>query len=1369
MDLLAQFKKHLLQDKKHHSKVTVKNYIADVRRFIYWFENAFHTEFLPNLITKQIADIYKSQSLNPNAQNQVSAARSFKRYESSLRKFYSFLLASNLTSQNPFEIEIKQDAIQTDLFHLKEFKNYILLSGISSITRKNYLLDINHFVEWLKKVPDGKNPNKINSALVDEYKNRLLFEAKFAPASVNRKLSSLRKYFIWAKSQNIINQAPNFEQIQVSQAEVNVQKESPVAFSTFEAKPENEFIYSGFAPVRLLQKMFIFSNSIFDLLLIIPVVKTTAYIKYNVWKLAGRNVFTNPIDELITQEQAGVAVKSLPKAFFAPLKISTQSLSPYKRIIYHLVHTRPLWYKKYHSHRVTHYIHFGALLVYSIFLGFSIHNALLDKTNMQPGVLGAKESAVRMLAFSGRLTDASNIPITKPSNLRFALYTDRVATGSALLWQEVQQVKPDDDGNFKTLLGRNQGISQSILTENPALFLGITITNREELKPRQQVATIAYSKESEQLQGMLPSTDPNAGTSNIILALDSSGNLTIGGHASHRFEITEGEFILSGQTLTLTTTVDSNSNIQLSPDGTGIIDIQKTIQNTTNYSMEPGLEGMVQIADSLAIVSSSSTQSALLINQNGLGSLISASSSGTAKFTVDYLGAGMFADDLGVNGNNLTSDSYTFNLLNKNVINLNIGGDASEVSIGASSGATFINNNLTVKGTISANGGLTIPQDKNLTLEGFTAGSIPFIGNDKQISQDINNLFWDNNNKRLGIGTILPSFRLSVEDSKDSTPISQIYNTDAGTDADGLSIKLGNTSGSAVDNSNHFINFETVGLGEVGSIRGNGSNGIQVVNGSFADWAEYFDKDQNEQIPFGSIVCIRNDGKTTACDDYENKIIGVASEHPTVIAGKNKGDLSIAVGLTGIVKVFVSNENGSIKPGDLITSSASSGIGIKASDKGMIVGRALESYESINENEVGSILVVLQISQYNPEYEFSKDGDLALINQPQISLNPTDQSYAQIGEINGDLSGALSIKLENDKLNIFNSQLSANSYQLTANSLVASIDGKGNASFAGDIEARNASFSGTLRAGKIIADEIEGLDEKIASLAAQTNITNITNIYNNVASSSSELATDISSSSALIESLQEINHQLTGNFPTFSQGLLALGASSLTDVSINGSLYLGESTNFSENAINSIGANLELQSLRQGNLSIMGELVTIDTEGNLDVKGNATFGKDVQVKGVLSANIISPVPDSDLIIQLPGSDLVVKDEKNNDVFNLNNLGNLIASGSGRFKDLATEAITVIRGVQADSSLTETTASGSAGTGVIKANQTERTIITPFVKKDSLIYVTPVSNTQGLVPYIARQVAESKNIKGSFTIQIPYNVNKDIKFNWWIVN
>jgi hypothetical protein len=228
---------------------------------------------------------------------------------------------------------------------------------------------------------------------------------------------------------------------------------------------------------------------------------------------------------------------------------------------------------------------------------------------------------------------------------------------------------------------------------------------------------------------------------------------------------------------------------------------------------------------------------------------------------------------------------------------------------------------------------------------------------------------------------------------------------------------------------------------------------------------------------------------------------------------------------------------------------------------------------------------------------------------------------------------------------------------------------------------------------------------------------------------------------------------------------------------VTGQLAIGSSFILTDNSINTLGTTLEIQPLRQGNLSFMAGLMTLDTDGNLLVGGNAVFAKNVSVNGTLAAKVVSPVPDSDLIIQLPGSSdqsalavnrpgVVVKNASGSSVLKLTDAGDVIASGAGKFSGLQ-----IIRGAQADTSFTTTVASGSAGTATVVPGETSRTIQSPFVTKDSLIYITATSDTGGVVPFVARQTAEDKahNVKGSFTIQVPVTSPLEINVNWWIIN
>jgi hypothetical protein len=78
---------------------------------------------------------------------------------------------------------------------------------------------------------------------------------------------------------------------------------------------------------------------------------------------------------------------------------------------------------------------------------------------------------------------------------------------------------------------------------------------------------------------------------------------------------------------------------------------------------------------------------------------------------------------------------------------------------------------IVTDGGANGNVVLSLPQDiatssspifAGLTLSGLTSGSVLFAGASGVISQDNANLFWDNTNKRLGIGTTTPNAKLDV-------------------------------------------------------------------------------------------------------------------------------------------------------------------------------------------------------------------------------------------------------------------------------------------------------------------------------------------------------------------------------------------------------------------------------------------------------------------------------------------------------------------------------------------------------------------------------------------------------------------------------
>jgi hypothetical protein len=117
-----------------------------------------------------------------------------------------------------------------------------------------------------------------------------------------------------------------------------------------------------------------------------------------------------------------------------------------------------------------------------------------------------------------------------------------------------------------------------------------------------------------------------------------------------------------------------------------------------------------------------------------------------------------------------------------------------------------------------------------------------------------------------------------------------------------------------------------------------------LIGGS--DLAEYY-YTKDDSIEPGDVVSV--DGMILAGvkkseKPYDEKVLGVISTEPGMILGGTSGEgRAVLVALSGRVPVKVSNANGEIKPGDLLTSSNIPGVAMKATEPGRVIGMALES------------------------------------------------------------------------------------------------------------------------------------------------------------------------------------------------------------------------------------------------------------------------------------------------------------------------------------------------------------------------------------------------------------------------------------------
>ena len=342
---------------------------------------------------------------------------------------------------------------------------------------------------------------------------------------------------------------------------------------------------------------------------------------------------------------------------------------------------------------------------------------------------------------------------------------------------------------------------------------------------------------------------------------------------------------------------------------------------------------------------------------------------------------------------------------------------------------------------------------------------------------------------------------------------------------------------------------------------------------------------------------------------------------------------------------------------------------------------------------------------------------------------------------------------------------------------VAQIDTNGNASLSGNLTAQNASISGNLAAQTIKTESLQiNADATVAgTLGTNTLVSNSASVSGTLAAGNIR-ANQLSISGDL--SMDTVH----ATFGIFEQGITSLGPVTATQVTAMDSLAVGDSFTISNNAINTIGADLEIQSLRQGNIAFEGGLIKMDTDGNMNIGGNLSvlgnisasqgiFTDSVKAKA-LAVGIISPLPDSDLVIKLndgvstPSGKLKVQNNNGSEVLSINSRGDLFSSGSASFAKLNFNLV----GQAEATSLTEAVATGSAGFATLRQGQPELTIKNSLVTAKSLIYITPFGDPGNKVFYLLRQVPNTEVEDGSFTVGVSGTpTTKDVQFNWLIVN
>ena len=127
---------------------------------------------------------------------------------------------------------------------------------------------------------------------------------------------------------------------------------------------------------------------------------------------------------------------------------------------------------------------------------------------------------------------------------------------------------------------------------------------------------------------------------------------------------------------------------------------------------------------------------------------------------------------------------------------------------------------------------------------------------------------------------------------------------------------------------------------------------------------------EDKNIENGDVIVIADGKYVKATKPYEPNIVGVVSLNPALSIEPNDSKGMYPVIDKGSTKVKVNSSNGIISKGDLLTTSQTPGIAIKANNSGFIVGVAKQDYSVENPDEVGVINVTLQ-----PSFNYGSDSE----------------------------------------------------------------------------------------------------------------------------------------------------------------------------------------------------------------------------------------------------------------------------------------------------------------------------------------------------------------------------------------------------------
>ncbi len=447
---------------------------------------------------------------------------------------------------------------------------------------------------------------------------------------------------------------------------------------------------------------------------------------------------------------------------------------------------------------------------------------------------------------------------------------------------------------------------------------------------------------------------------------------------------------------------------------------------------------------------------------------------GNAATDFDTNGGLTLAADLAVNGGDLTTTDSTFNLVNNTPTTVNFAGNAGAISIGAVTGTTTVNHNLTVAGVFTANGQANIgdggdtvainSSDWDITSTGvgtgfdsWTVDNLIINGNnigtltDQDLIVFADNLLTLNGGLTMS-GTLDANGQVDLGDGGDAVAVSGTTVTiSANGSTNDITMNLVDNNTDAFDlqeGTNNYININTLDGSEEIELGNTVTNPDITLIGSGAfnctDCIDFDDLSDNMSV----------DAATTISLDANNFAINMNSTGEFILQD-NGGDIFRADDSTGTMTFsddvdlqFAGAENLTIS-----NVSVTSGADIVALNMTVPDSTSADAMHiSITDNSASS---------GNVRGLVVETGNGAATLDSAIAINHTDTGQAMTAgiEITGDPSTAITIALDVDDPEIVTA-LSAGANDLTGTNW--SINGStGSLTLTGDAAVNGGDLTST--------------------------------------------------------------------------------------------------------------------------------------------------------------------------------------------------------------------------------------------------------------------------------------------------------------------